>query len=206
MQKVHRLFIFMALIGFLSAPARAGDFSRDGWYAGLNYAQGFNFITEAIDTRTGGKLDTKGTWGFDMRGGYRFFSWFALEANYEYMNAFKTDGFLGSTDIRSSTITVGPKFLLPFWRVQPYFLLGFGAQHANLDFNSDRPLLIDDGSGGGWNGAIRPALGLDIYATPHLVVNVELASVLVAGKFENKEMSFSDPIYLSIGGGLQYRF
>ncbi len=206
MYKANKNLFFLAVMALQPATALAGEFSRQGWYAGLNYAHGFNFITEAIDVKTGGKLNTDDTWGFTARGGYRLFSWFAIEGEYEYMNAFKTDGLLGSTDIRTSSIMVAPKFLLPFWRVQPYLAVGFGAQFSNLDFTSDRPRLFDDGSVSNWNAAIRPALGIDIYITPKLLANLELAGVFVPGKFENQDISISDPIYLSLGAGLQYRF
>jgi hypothetical protein len=122
------------------------------------------------------------------------------------MNGFKTNSLLASTEIRTSSIMVAPKFLLPFWRAQPYLLVGFGAQHSNLDFTSDRSRLFNDGSVSNWNAAIRPALGIDIYITPKLLANMELAGVFVPGKFENQDISISDPIYLSLGAGLQYRF
>jgi hypothetical protein len=59
----------------------------------------------------------------DVQVGYRLFSWFAIEADYEYMNGFKTNSLLASTEIRTSSIMVAPKFLLPFWRAQPYLLV-----------------------------------------------------------------------------------
>lgn len=200
------IFLFLAMLALQPGAALAGDFSRPGWYAGLNYAQGFNFITEAVDTRIGGKLNTSNTWGLTARGGYRLFSWFAIEGEYEYMNGFKTDGSLGSTDIRTNSIMVSPKFLLPFWRVQPYILVGFGAQHSTLDFSSDVPRLADDSNASSWKAAVRPALGIDFYITPKLLANLELAGVFVPGKFENQDITLNDPIYLSLGAGLQYRF
>lgn len=206
MQQTARFYVFFVVVSLCSTITHANDFSRQGWFAGLNLSKGFNFITEAIDAGSGGKLNTQNTWGFDARGGYRFTSWFALEGNVEYMSGFKTDGTLGSSEIRTNTVTVAPKFILPFWRVQPYALIGIGAQHSHLDFSSDRPLLLDDENTSGWNAAMRPALGMDFYITEKFVANLELAAVLVAGKFEDTGMSISDPIYLSVGGGFQYRF
>ena len=205
MHKVNRILFFVAAMALQPATALAGDFSRPGWYAGLNYAQGFNFITEAIDTKTGGKLNTSNTGGFTARGGYRLFSWFAIEGNYEFMAGFKTDGLLGTTDIRTNSIMVSPKFLLPLWRAQPYLLLGFGAQHSTLDFTSDLRF-VDNSKSNSWKAAFRPALGIDIYITAKLLANLELAGVFVPGKFENQDITLNDPIYLSLGAGLQYRF
>jgi hypothetical protein len=205
MYNKFRILLFLAILALQPGTALAGEFSRQGWYAGLNYAHGFNFITEAIDAKTGGKLNTSNTGGFTARGGYRLFSWFAIEGEYEFMSGFKTDGALGSTDIRTNSIMVSPKFLLPFWRVQPYLLVGFGAQHSNLDFTSDTRL-VDDSSVSSWKAALRPALGIDFYITPKLLANLELAGVFVPGKFENQDITLNDPIYLSLGAGLQYRF
>ncbi len=206
MRRAHKVLIVFAVLAILPSTARSDDFDRHGWYLGLNYAHGFNFIQEAVDTVSGGKLDSNDTWGLTVRGGYRLFSWLAIEANYEFMDNFTTNSVLGSTDIQANTITVGPKFLIPTWRIQPYLLLGFGTQGATLDFTSGFPRLFDDRSTSDWNAAARPALGIDFYITKHVVANLEVAGVLVAGKFENQSMSLSDPIYLSIGGGLQYRF
>ena len=206
MAKFKSLLIQLLAVALLCSTAQAGDFSRKGWYAGLNITKGFNFITEALDAKSNGKLNTGNTWGFNMHGGYRFLSWLSLEANYEFMDAFSTDGTLGNTDIRTNTVTIGPKFLLPFWRVQPYFLIGIGAQHSRLAFTSDFPVLFESNSGSSWSTAWRPALGIDGYITEKLLANIELGGVFIAGKFENESMSMNDPIYLSIGAGLQYRF
>ncbi len=206
MRRARYVFVLLASLALLPTSAGADDFDRDGWYLGLNYAQGFNFVQEAVDAISGGDLDSGDTWGLNVRGGYRFFSWLALEVNYEFMDNFTTNGSFGSTDIQSNTITVGPKFLIPTWRIQPYLLLGFGTQGATLDFTRAFPRLYGDGRTTDWNPAARPGLAIACYITQNVVANLEVAGVLVAGKFENQSMSLSDPIYLSIGGGLQYRF
>ncbi|MEH6452320.1 MAG: porin family protein [Psychromonas sp.] len=189
----------------LPSAAQADDYSRAGWYAGGNFAQGFNFITEAIDVKTGSKIDTEDTWGLNIRGGYRFNSWLAVEGVYEFMEGFETESLVGSTKTRTNSLMIGPKFVMPFWRTQPYLGIGLGTQYGNLDYKSS---ILRERSGNktDWSLAIRPALGLDFYITEQFVANLELAGVFVSGKFENFGMSVSDPIYLSLGAGLQYRF
>jgi len=198
--------VLLAALALLASPAQADEFDRDGRYLGLNYAHGFNFIQEAIDRISGDKIDSDDTSGLNVRGGYRFLSWLSLETTYEFMGDFRTQSALGSTTIESHTLMLGPKFLIPTWRIQPYLLLGFGGQVAELDFTGKLGLLGERETSSEWNLAARPALGIDFYITKHVVANLELAGVLVAGKFENIGTSFSDPIYLSVGGGLQYRF
>lgn len=176
-------FVTLAAMS-LSTAAQADDYSRAGWYAGGNFAQGFNFITEVIDTKTGSKIDTEDTWGLNLRGGYRFNSWLAVEGIYEFMEGFETQSLLGSTTTRTSTFMIGPKFVLPFWRTQPYLGIGLGTQHGEFKYQVNSIRDIDrNGSKSDWSLAMRPALGLDFYITEQIVANLELAGVFVSGKY-----------------------
>src|SRR5262249_13824718 len=65
------------------APAVSDDFTRPGAFAGLGFAwqeQGFQGPFRGEDYGN--------SWGFDARGGYRFFDWFAAEAIFEYADDF----------------------------------------------------------------------------------------------------------------------
>ena len=53
--------------------------------------------------------------------------------------------------------------------------------------------------------AARAGLGLDLYITEHIVVNAQ-ASVLVTTLKEPDIGDVDDLNYMSIAGGLQYRF
>ena len=52
----------------------------------------------------------------------------------------------------------------------------------------------------------RPAGGIDIYLTPHVLLNAEVAGMLAIGDIETAGRNPSDLFYVSIAGGLQYRF
>jgi hypothetical protein len=89
---VSRSLLVLALGGavVLGAPRVAvadshedDDFTRPGAFAGLGFkwqVQGFQ--DEFRD------LDYGNSWGFDARGGYRFFDWFAVEGIFEYADDF----------------------------------------------------------------------------------------------------------------------
>jgi hypothetical protein len=195
------------LILFLPGIALGNDgFGRRGFYLGVGAQGGVNFFEDQIGDVTGGAVDTGSTWGVNARAGYRVFSWFAVEAYYEWMDNFQTEVTLGSRggtlDYTTHTITGNLKFVVPTWRFQPYLVLGFGGQHFNLGDDLLGGVLDDKG----WGIAGRPGVGLDIYITKNLVLNAEVAGVLGTSEPKNLGRNITDLFYLSAGGGLQWRF
>ena len=80
--------------------------------------------------------------------------------------------------------------------------LAIGAQHGDFDavsggFLSDRA---------NWDLAGRPSFGVDFHVTDHLVLNTEVAGSLSVRDRQFPGLDETDMFYLSVGGGLHYRF
>ncbi len=185
-------------------PPPKDDWSRRGFYLGINGVYGAELFEDDIEDALGDlDADLKGTGGLNARAGYRIFSWLAAEVKYEWMNDFTTE-ILGTEALNLAihTFTVGPKFVLPFWRTQPYLHVGLGAQYRNTGISGTS---IDDED---WGFTVRPGVGIDFYLTRHIVLNAEFDGVLGVSSLSTPGPagSINDTIYLSIGGGLQYRF
>jgi opacity protein-like surface antigen len=217
-----RATALLALVLLLPAAALAGDddkdFSRSGFYLGVGGAYGINFFEDMIEDaaeKQGFEISLKDTGGVNARVGYRVASWFAVEGMYEWMDNFKieVDGIsgappelLGATvDYRTHTFTVNAKFLIPTWRLHPYLYLGIGGQYYDLDATGEFAGAGLDFSEKGWAFAGRPGLGLDIYITENILVNVEVAGVLATAN-PSTIPDIGDMFYMTVGGGLQYRF
>ena len=97
------------------------------------------------------------------------------------------------------TTTFQAKFIAPWWRVQPYVSLGLGAQYSDVDF-------LGLGREKQWMFVGRPAGGIDAYLTKNLVLFGEVAGVLGADDISKAGQDLNDLWYLSIGGGIQWRF
>jgi len=195
-------------------------FDRPGVYVGIGGAWGKSF-TEKFATLTGTPefddlVDIESTGGLNARVGYRFYSWVAVEGMYEWMADFNTVSRVnqpalqlmdGQTvwDLTTHTLTANLKLLVPFWRLQPYVLLGIGAQYRKLDA---KVFFVDGDSG--WAFAGRPGIGIDWYITENLVMNLEASGVLAPKEVKIKvnqiEGVITDNVYMSLGAGLQYRF
>ena len=211
----------LALLLALAPGVAAGDdgFGRRGFYVGVGGAAGIDFFEDDIEDAFGGinlGVDVDTSPAVNARAGYRIASWFALEAMYEWLDEFKVEldsiGMggpgvaVGATllDYTTHTITLNAKLIIPTWRIQPYLLLGLGAQRFIAD--SDIPGLGGfDLSEKGWAFAGRPGAGVDLYITKNFLVNVEVSGVLATTGIDTIP-SLGDFFYLSVGGGIQYRF
>lgn len=206
----HRAHALTVLLGVVLAPglALADDFDRSGLYVGVGGAYGYDFFKDAIQdvVPSGVGVDVNDTGGLNARLGYRLFSWIAFEAHYEWMDEFTTDVSIpnvGTTtlDYTTHSFSGNLKFLLPIWRIQPYISLGVGGQYYILDESTG---LI--GHETGWAFLGRPAGGIDFYITKHWVVNAEAAGMLATTDINTVGQNVTDLFYVSVGGGIQYRF
>ena len=182
------LFISFSMVVLGSSMTLAKDsseYSRNGVYIG---AGGMYAIENFSDT---GGLSFDDSAGFNFRLGYRFHPHFAIEAEGERAIGF--DLKQATLDIETWTATLNAKVFALTGRVQPFGVVGIGAMNAK----ADSPLLIS--SVNETDVAFRFGGGSDFYVTKNWVVNLEGSYVLPTGDVE-------DINYISLGGGLQYRF
>lgn len=225
-----------ALLAPLAALADDDPFDRPGWYIGAGGSFQYNPFRGAIEDEiedaiedeatlppgTTVSIDLEESFGANARVGYRACSWFALELQYEWVDEYEIDGSTNIPgvsgnlySIEGHTITANTKWIVPFWRLQPYFLLGGGVAISRVDRGSvfDDPTLgpvitaagVDPDSGTHTDAAGRAGIGLDVYVTPNVLVNAEAAAVVTT--FEDPGLNDIDDLnYLSFSAGLQYRF
>ena len=165
------LFVSLALH---AARADDPDFGRSGPYIGVGASRTANLVEAFLDgTPILENIDVSNSWGVNTRLGYRLTSWFSLEAEYEWldrMNASLGGVNVGSLQMQSATANL--RLIAPLGRFQPYFLLGAGAIFLNVDtpFNT---LQVDHSAFAG-----RVGLGLDVYLTENVLLNVGAEGLL----------------------------
>lgn len=203
-------------------------YDRPGFYVGVGGSYQFNafaseiedVIQDEVDDALPGanssfELDESG--GINALVGYRIWSWFAIELQYEWIDAYDIKG---STDvlipisgtlysIEGHTLTANTKWILPFWRIQPYFLLGGGVAISDVSSGNLAAVFAalggDIRSGTHIKPAARVGLGLDFYLTRQIVVNTQASAVLTTLK--SPDIGDVDDLnYMSVIASLQYRF
>jgi opacity protein-like surface antigen len=171
----------VAMVCVAARVARADDdtsFGRSGPYLGVGASRSFNVIEAFLSgTPILEDIQVNDSWGVNVRAGYHLTSWFALEAEYEWLNDFNfrlRGREFGSLGMQSATANM--RFILPLSRFQPYFLLGAGAlvSHTSTRFGL---LTVEDPAFGG-----RIGLGLDLYLTHNLLFNLGFEGVLSPAK------------------------
>lgn len=168
-------------LAFAGAGTAAADgtFDRRGWYVG----GGALYVQDAFRGDAGRAIDEGSLAGARVLGGYRTHRHFATEVDLDVASR----GFVNAV-----ATTVAEKGYLTTGRVQPYGVAAIGAVHA-------RASSLFGGHVDG-NGALaRLGGGLDVYATPHVVVNLEAAYAMPTGDLEEFR---TVPLTL----GAQYRF
>ena len=205
-------------------------FDRPGFYAGVSGVYTYNFFDKQIENFLEDKLGQQGSvdignsGGVSARVGYRAASWFAAELQYEWIAPYDVDvsgdlGPGGSTisgrlyDIEGHTLTVNTKWIIPFWRMQPYLLLGAGYSLYDVGRGplaapietADVDIQIEGGKQNAFAG--RAGLGLDLYLTDKIVLMTEAMAMVTTKNFETPSQGAIDDLYyLAFSAGLQYRF
>ena len=205
-------------------------FDRPGFYVGVGGSYQYNVfqsrIEDVIQDELEGTVLQNASFSIDDSGGvnalvgYRVWSWFALELEYEWISEYDVDGKLAGVSgklysIEGHTLTANTKWIVPFWRIQPYLLLGGGIAISDVNRGQvlDDPIIgpilaaqgIDVDGGKHTNAAGRAGLGLDLYITENILVNAQASAVLTT--LEKPDIGDIDDLnYLSFAAGLHYRF
>jgi opacity protein-like surface antigen len=182
----------LALLG--SSPAAADPFNRPGAFVGLGMNYGVPGFQDTGGVSFGDSL------GFNVRGGYRFNEFVAVEGIYEYMDDFGTgrQRVAGSTvteDTKTNAFSINGKLLLPLGRFQPYLSGGIGFLNADAELKLDGRHF----NGSGTSFAGRFAGGVDVWATDHISLYAESAYTMGTD-------TLSDLYYFNVGWGARYNF
>lgn len=199
--------VFAVLLAASAARADGEpDFTRSGAYLGVGASYNVNLVEAFLDgTPILEDIDVSNSWGVNTRLGYRVGSWFALEAEYEWldrMNARLAGVDVGSLQVQSATVNL--RLIGPFARFQPYLLLGAGAlfSDVNTPFNQ---LTVDHSAFAG-----RIGVGLDVYLTQNLYLNAGAEGVLSPAEVKLNVGGINESEhglgYVTIQAGLGWRF
>jgi hypothetical protein len=224
--------VCLLILAPVAVRAEAGldedPFDRPGFYLGAGGTYQFNAFNSRIEDVIQDEVDdalpgANSSFDLDESGGanalvgYRLASWFAFELQYEWVDEYEING---STDvpvpvtgnlysIEGHTLTANTKWIIPFWRIQPYFLIGGGM--AVSDVSQGKLAAAFAALGGDINAgthvkpAARAGVGVDLYLTQHILLNVQGSAVLTTLK--NPDIDDVDDLnYMSFIAGLQYRF
>lgn len=153
------------LAGWATCATAADDeYGRSGPYLGVGGIYAFeNFSGIATATTP------DGSWGYDLKGGYRFNEYFALELKWEQFVEF--DDPAGGTDIWM--IGFGGKFYPFHGIVQPF--AGAALGWSSVDDSRAASRTESDGIG------FRFDLGLDIYITRNWAFQTAVGYFLPTG-------------------------
>jgi hypothetical protein len=176
--------ISAAVILGAGAPAVAADeeFGRSGPFVGAGAAVSFeNFGGSA------GNNSPDEAWGYQLKAGYRFNEYFALEADGEHFPSFNSS--TGDVEIWDATLN-GKLYPLHGF-IQPYLSAGAGWS----GINDDRAASNEDSQG----FAARFAGGVDVYFHRNFGAFAEVAYFLPTGARADYDM-------IPLSFGIFYRF
>lgn len=179
-------------------PAPDADpYSRDGWYLAVG---GYYQKEYSRDTCENGSLPGQGcvdgfrpdsSGGIASHAGYRFHRHAAADLQLEWVKDALEDDFEESAYVA----TLNLKAYLPWRRLQAFGLLGGGYIRAPVPDRFERQINLENGI------AFRFGGGFELYATEHWALLAETSWV------QPIPLNDLDKVpYLSVGGGLQYRF
>ena len=180
------LTVLVVCLALGEARADDGGFARPGVYIGVGASRSANLVEAFLDgTPVLEDIDVSNSWGVNTRLGYRVASWFAVEAEYEWLDPFNAslDGVhVGTLGIQSATVNL--RFIGPFGRFQPYLLLGAGAGFFSVDTPASG-LMVDHSAFAG-----RIGLGIDVYLVENLYLNVGAEGMLSPAEVKLNTGSF----------------
>jgi hypothetical protein len=163
-------------------------YDRDGWYAGIGGGYAFAEFDD-------GNADDSGF--VNLRGGYHFLRFAALEAQLEYMPEFGSGSgsYAGvDTAVWSAWLNMKGYPTAPWTGlVQPYALFGI----AWMWERRTGPAINGSDEDGAF--AMRFGGGLDIYVTKNIVLTADGSWVMPTGGLEDLQ-------HVTVGGAVQYRF
>ena len=182
----------LVLVLFLQPAAawsQREDFGRPGTYFGVN------FVYAVEDFDNSGRVDVDDAPGFNLLLGQRLNANFTVDVQWEYIDDFEFD--LDNSDldgeIEIHMLSLNGRLYLTTTRVQPFVKAGFGFMHADARAGIFGDVGDDDAF------AVRGGGGLDFYLTENVVISAGAEYVVPTSDLE-------DFRYVSVQGGLQYRF
>jgi len=226
MRRRHCCGVLIALALFDGLPTHAQEpqaqreavdddpYDRPGWYGGVGGAFVAHLFEKQLEDDLQRLVDITQSGGLNGRIGYRVASWFALEAEFEWVSGFDVNTQAGQTvlNVEAYTYTANAKIIAPLWRSQPYLLLGIGGSTYKFEDKGLGPFLAAVG-GADFDTtrtavAGRVGLGIDGYITENWLLFAECSAVLttfdITDPISNRQVT--DLYYLSATAGMQYRF
>ena len=178
------------------------------------------------------RLDIEDSGGLNAMVGYRAASFFAAELEYEWVDEYDVEVAGTGTvvsgpltgqsidvsgkaySIEGHTLTLNTKWIVPFWRIQPYLLVGAGLsvydtdrgeQADTIELITDDEIEIDGGTHEALAG--RFGVGIDWYITKNVLINTNYNVVVTTRNFETPSGGNVDDLnYMGFSAGMQYRF
>ena len=191
------LLLCLALVLALPESVRADEgYTRTGVYFGFHSMyMGELFESEIEDSLPGVDLEVDDSKGFNARFGYRLFPWLALELQGDYYDDYNIE-LLGvdAAELGGWSASLIGKFYPFTGRIQPYLLGGGG--YMQVDLSDQLGLGLSEDSSG---SVAQGGLGVDIYLTRHIVLNLESSYAYPMG-------GVADLDFWTVRGGLEYRF
>jgi len=171
-----------------TADDDGAGYDRDGWYAGIGGGGSIEYFDHG----------SSGNSGFaQIRAGYHFLRFAALEAQLEYTPKFngQSGRYAGVDTATFGTWANIKGYPTAPWtgRFQPYGMIGLGWWWERRSGSAINGVDQDGAFVSRFGG------GVDLYVTKNIVVTAESAWVLPTGDLESLNQ-------VQIGGALQYRF
>ena len=151
------------------AGAEAADYARQGFYVGGGVLGAIN------DTDL---EDLGGSVGFDVRAGYRFLRYLAVEGQLSYFDNFGGNFGVADVDLKALTGTANVKALPLTGRVQPYAQVGVGGTHLHGEAHFLGNTVAEDST---TEFTFRGGGGLDLYLRPSVSLYTDVSYVLLSG-------------------------
>ena len=191
------LLLCLALLIAAPASARADEgYTRTGVYFGFHSMyMGELFESEIEDSLPGVDLRVDDSKGFNARFGYRVFPWLALELHGDYYGDYNIE-LLGvdAAELGGWSASLIGKFY-PFTGRHPALSARRRRIHGGRSPDQLGLGLSEDSSG----SVAQGGLGVDIYLTRHIVLNLESSYAFPMGGVENLD-------FWAVRGGVEYRF